>query len=76
MQSFYEAKQWISLTGLLALILFSQGCKPPVQELTESEPDPLNEQMVKANQYMQQRHQDHISAFVERVGWNAELSPS
>jgi len=27
------------------------------------------EQFVKANQYMYQRHQDHISAFVERVGW-------
>ena len=25
---------------------------------------------------MQQRHQDHIAAFVERVGWEAEVTPT
>ncbi len=25
---------------------------------------------------MQRRHQDHISAFVERVGWEARVTPS
>ena len=25
---------------------------------------------------MQQRHQDHIGAFLERVGWEAEVTPS
>lgn len=76
MRGVCEAKQWISLAVLVSLVLLAHACKPPVQEMTESEPDPLSEQMVKANQYMQQRHQDHISAFVERVGWDAEISPS
>ena len=52
------------------------ACKPPVQELTEPQPDLVSEELVKANQYMQQRHQDHIAAFVERVGWKAEVTPT
>jgi len=39
-------------------------------------PDPVREQFVRANQYMQRRHQDHIAAFVDRVGWEAEVTPS
>jgi FKBP-type peptidyl-prolyl cis-trans isomerase FkpA len=73
--SYRTNRRILFLTGGL-LILFSQACKPPVQELKESEPNPVSEQLVKANQYMQQRHQDHISAFVERVGWNAEVTPT
>jgi FKBP-type peptidyl-prolyl cis-trans isomerase len=52
------------------------ACRPPVQEVTESQPDLVSEELVKANQYMQQRHQDHMAAFVERVGWNAEVTPT
>jgi len=44
--------------------------------VTESHPDLISEELVKANQYMQQRHQDHIAAFVERVGWKAEVTPT
>ncbi len=36
----------------------------------------VSEQFIRANQYMQQRHQDQISAFLERVGWKAEVTPS
>jgi len=42
----------------------------------ESQPDQVSEQFVKANQYMQQRHQDQIAAFVERLGWEAEVLPT
>lgn len=66
-------------TFILALsiaILLIQGCEAPVQELKEDDPDPVPEQFVRANQYMYQRHQDHISAFLDRTGWEAELSPS
>jgi FKBP-type peptidyl-prolyl cis-trans isomerase len=52
------------------------GCDAPVQELKETDPDPAPEQFVRANQYMYQRHQDHISAFLDRTGWKAELTPS
>ena len=64
---------------ILALFIISlviQGCEAPVQEPKESDPDPVPEQFVRANQYMYQRHQDHISAFLDRTGWEAELSPS
>jgi FKBP-type peptidyl-prolyl cis-trans isomerase FkpA len=52
------------------------ACDPPVQQHHTPEPDPVQEQFVKANLYMQRRHQDHIAAFVERVGWNATVTPS
>jgi FKBP-type peptidyl-prolyl cis-trans isomerase len=52
------------------------GCDTPVQVQEEPESNQLSEQFIRANQYMQQRHQDHISAFLQRVGWEAELTPS
>jgi len=63
---------------LLAIlfILLTGGCDPPVQEQQESGPNQVSEQFIRANQYMQQRHQDHISAFLERVGWPAYVTPS
>ncbi|MGW8314310.1 MAG: FKBP-type peptidyl-prolyl cis-trans isomerase [Bacteroidales bacterium] len=59
---------------IFPMLLFS--CRPPVQEEHEVEPDTVGEQFVRANQYMQRRHQDHIAAFVERVGWKARTTPS
>jgi len=52
------------------------SCRTPVQEMDSVEEDPVPEQFVRANQYMQRRHQDHIAAFVERVGWEARTTPS
>lgn len=54
---------------LMAMVVW--GCDPPVQEAIVREPDPLPEAFIRANQYMQRRHRDHIAAFVERVGWSA-----
>ena len=65
----------IRLTVGIFLLFILMACKPPVQEVTESQPDLVSEELVKANQYMQQRHQDHMAAFVERVGWKAEVTP-
>jgi FKBP-type peptidyl-prolyl cis-trans isomerase FkpA len=64
-------RNWISL--LFGLLL---SCQPPVQEEVSREPDPVSEQFVRANQYMQRSHQDHIAAFVERAGWKARTTPS
>lgn len=58
------------------LVLLISACNPPVQELHEAQPDQVSEQFVKANLYMQQRHQDHIAAFVERLEWEAEVTPT
>lgn len=59
----------------LSLFLFT-ACDPPVQEQEESGSNQLSEQFIRANQYMQQRHQDQISAFLERTGWPAQVTPS
>lgn len=61
---------------LFLFILPVFGCDTPVQMQEENENKQVNEQFIRANQYMQQRHQDHISGFVERVGWEAEVTPS
>ena len=58
--------------GLLSLI----ACESPVQEEPEIPADTIREQFVRANQYMHRRHQDHIAAFVTRVGWDADVTPS
>lgn len=60
----------------LLFILLSGGCDTPVQVQEEGEGNQLGEQFIRANQYMQQRHQDHIAAFVERVDWQAEVTSS
>jgi len=64
----------------LFLFIFSAlllcGCDPPVQEQEESGDTQVSDQFIRVNQYMQQRHQDHISAFLERVDWPAEVTPS
>ena len=62
--------------GCLVAFGVAPGCRTPVQEMGESEPDPASEQFIRANQYSQRRHQDHISAFIERVGWEATATPS
>jgi len=76
MRLFFRIFKHSSATIGVLLALLSTACKPPVQELHESQPDLVSEQLVKANQYMQQRHQDHIAAFVERLGWTAEVTPT
>ncbi len=63
-------------TVVVLFALMISACDPPVQEQKERGGDPVSEQFIRANQYMQQRHQDQISAFLERVGWKAEVTPS
>lgn len=61
---------------VLLCILLPGSCDTPVQVQEESEGNPAGEHFIRANRYMQQRHQDHISAFLERVVWEAEVTPS
>ncbi len=68
-------KKFYYLFLALSFLLLN-ACDPPVQEQEESGSSQVSEQFIRVNQYMQQRHQDHISAFVERVGWKAEVTPS
>jgi FKBP-type peptidyl-prolyl cis-trans isomerase len=63
-------------SGICVFALLLNACRAPVQEMEQKEISSAPEQFVKANQYMYQRHQDHISAFVERAGWKAETTPS
>jgi FKBP-type peptidyl-prolyl cis-trans isomerase FkpA len=66
----------LRVTVVVLFIIFLAGCNPPVQEQEKTGPDAISEEFIRANQYMQQRHQDQISAFLERVGWKAEVTPS
>ena len=68
-----KAKRFIFV--VYSALLFC-GCDPPVQEQEDKGSNQMSEQFIKVNQYMQQRHQDQISAFLERVGWLAEVTPS
>ncbi len=64
-------KSYVPIVIFLTFLpLFS--CKTPVQEIEERNIDPLKEQFVNANQYMEVRHQDQISAFVDRAGWKMQ----
>jgi FKBP-type peptidyl-prolyl cis-trans isomerase len=74
MPGFYRTKSKVQMAVGIFLSTVLMACAPPVQEVTESQPDLVSEELVKANQYMQQRHQDHMAAFVERVGWTAEVT--
>jgi FKBP-type peptidyl-prolyl cis-trans isomerase len=76
MPDFYRTTSKMQVAVGIILASFLMACKPPVQELTESQPDLVSEELVKANQYMHQRHQDHMAAFVERVGWKANVTPT
>jgi len=59
---------------VMAILLMS--CEPPVQVQERPHTDPYQEQFVKTNRYLLRRHRDHISAFVERVGWDARETES
>lgn len=57
-----------------SLVLLLTACDPPTREIPVKKEDPLKEQFILANRYMQRRNQDHIAAFVERVGWDAQTT--
>jgi len=62
---------------IFALVLLLPGaCKTPVQEIAEKKDDPVKEKFVDANRYMGERHQDQISAFVDRMGWEMTQTPT
>lgn len=69
-------RKLIILTGIIVTVLLLSACQAPVQEMEQEDINSAPEQFVKVNQYMFQRHQDHIAAFVERTGWDAETTPS
>jgi FKBP-type peptidyl-prolyl cis-trans isomerase len=39
-----------------------------------SDGDQLEQQFLEVNKYLRDMHQDHIEAFVERVGWDMKVS--
>lgn len=61
---------------LPTLLLILSSCTTPVQEIREESKNEHGEQFVRANRYMQRRHQDHIAAFVDRVGWESSTTSS
>jgi FKBP-type peptidyl-prolyl cis-trans isomerase len=60
----------------LLMVFLLISCDPPVQEQQVPKEDPYREQFIRTNRYMLRRHRDQIAAFVERVGWDAQETPS
>ncbi|MBN1132909.1 MAG: FKBP-type peptidyl-prolyl cis-trans isomerase [Bacteroidales bacterium] len=70
-------KHWVKRN---LIYLFMAGpviaCTTPVQESQEKGPDPVEEKFLDLNRYLQDKHQDHIRAFINRVGWTMEQTPT
>jgi FKBP-type peptidyl-prolyl cis-trans isomerase len=63
----------ISLATILFIgLLFS--CKTPVQEMETGSSDSLEQEFLKVNKYLADKNRDQIEAFVNRVGWEMEIS--
>ena len=60
--------------SLLVLSVSLVSCRTPVQEPVEKTGDEVEEQFLRVNQYIRDKNQDQISAFVARVGWPMQES--
>ncbi|MDF1571266.1 MAG: FKBP-type peptidyl-prolyl cis-trans isomerase [Bacteroidales bacterium] len=55
---------------LLAALFILASCKPPVQERPEVPGATVNRSLIETNQYIRERHREHIMAFADRAGWD------
>lgn len=55
---------------LLPVLLLLSSCKPPVQEHAQESDITVKRSLIATNQYMRERHREHIKAFISRTGWN------
>jgi FKBP-type peptidyl-prolyl cis-trans isomerase FkpA len=62
---------WLSI-----LMVFISGCKAPVQERKEDPGTDLRRMLLKTNQYMRERHREHMVAFADRTGWEMTETPT
>lgn len=70
MKTFYQKISYVALLVVLSIV----SCRTPVQEPQEKSGDNVGKQFLRVNQYLRDKHQDQISAFVDRVGWNMAVS--
>ena len=61
--------RYLKISFSIIFVIFLSSCKTPVQEEIEETTDPYKEVFISANTYTKDRQQEHIAAFVERVGW-------
>lgn len=64
-----------SLTLLLALLCTACGDNVPIIE-TESQKNPLKENMINANRMIIQSEQTQIDGYIQRHGWTMQALPS
>jgi FKBP-type peptidyl-prolyl cis-trans isomerase FkpA len=57
------------LTLFFPAFLLLVSCKTPVQEPAEGPDETVNRSLIATNQYMRERHREHIMAFIDRAGW-------
>lgn len=57
---------------LLVFVILSAACKTPVQERASGPDTSVEQSLITTNQYMRERHREHIMAFADRAGWAME----
>lgn len=55
---------------LFTFLVVLAGCKTPVQERAAGPDESVRRSLIETNQYMRERHREHIMAFAERAGWS------
>ncbi len=56
-------------TFLFTVFMLLTSCKPPVQERDAGPDETVQRSLIETNQYMRERHRDHMMAFADRAGW-------
>ncbi len=56
-------------TFLFTVFMLLTSCKPPVQENDAGPDETVQRSLIETNQYMRERHRDHMMAFADRAGW-------
>ncbi len=70
-----SAKPYLPLT-LYAILLLTSGCNTPLQEKQDDPGTEVHRTLLKTNQYMRERHREHIMAFADRAGWEMTETPT
>lgn len=58
-----------TLTLLFSAFLLLVSCKTPVQAPEEKPDERVERSLIETNQYLRERHREHIMAFIERADW-------
>jgi FKBP-type peptidyl-prolyl cis-trans isomerase len=62
---------FIKIPALILIVTtMVSSCRPPLQEHAEKHETTVQRSLIATNQYMRERHRDHMKAFSLRAGWD------